>query len=209
VASGNVIREFTLPDRSTAVLNKNTVIEYPEAFGSDKREVSFKQGEAFFRVASDAEKPFIIHTTLADVQVVGTAFNIIQHGEVLEVSVDEGKVLVVTATSRQYLEAGTRARVSTGADPVQIDRTADLNTWGYATRKFAFKDTPLSAVVQCIEKAYPYSIRLHNPALGNCKLTVTFDHLSAEEMLTLIAETLNLTVTKHDTVYTMEGSGCP
>jgi ferric-dicitrate binding protein FerR (iron transport regulator) len=128
---------------------------------------------------------------------------------VLEVSVDEGKVLVITPSGSHYLEKGARARIGAGdAEPAQIDRTADSNTWGYATQRFSFKDTPMNEVVQRMEKAYPFTIQFSSPTLGNCKLTATFDHLSAEEMLTLIAETLNFKVTKHDTVYILEGNGC-
>jgi transmembrane sensor len=208
MTSDNDLKEFTLPDRSTVVLSKNSTVEYPEQFNDSKREINFKRGEAFFRIESNVEKPFVIHAALADIQVVGTAFNVVQNGDALEVSVDEGKVLVVTPTSREYLEPGTRARIVPGADPVQIDRAADANTWGYATRRFVFKDTPMDQVVQCMEKAYPFTIRFSKSTLGNCKLTGTFDHLSGERMLTLIAETLNFKVTKHDTVYTMEGNDC-
>jgi len=209
LATTDAIREFTLPDSSTAVLHKNSVMEYRGEFKGKTREVNFKKGEAFFRVAHNMTKPFIIHTTLADIQVVGTAFNVEKSDEVLEVSVDEGKVLVTTPTGSHYLEMGARARIVAGdAEPVLVDRATDSNRWGYATQRFSFKDTPMDEVVQRMEKAYPFTIEFSSPTLGNCKLTATFDHLSAEEMLALIAETLNFKVTKHDTVYTLEGNGC-
>jgi ferric-dicitrate binding protein FerR (iron transport regulator) len=209
LATADDIREFTLPDSSTAVLHKNSEIEYRDEFQGKTREVNFKKGEAFFRVSHNVTKPFVIHTTLADIQVVGTAFNVEKNDQALEVSVDEGKVLVVTASGSNYLEKGAHARIEAGdVEPLQIDRAADSNTWGYATRRFSFKDTPMNQVVQRMEKAYPFTIEFSSPTLGNCKLTATFDHLSAEEMLALIAETLNFKVTKHDTVYILEGNGC-
>jgi transmembrane sensor len=208
LSTGDAIQEFTLPDRSTVVLSKNSVVEYPEQFNDSKREIRFRRGEAFFRVEPNAQQPFIIHAALADIQVVGTAFNVEDDGDALEISVDEGKVAVITAAGREYLEPGTRARVMKAADAVQIDQAADSNSWGYATRRFAFKDTPMDKVVQCMEKAYPLRIELSSPTLGNCKLTATFDHLSGEDMLTLIAEALNFKLTKHDSVYIMEGNGC-
>lgn len=210
LATGDDIRSFTLPDSSTAVLHKNSEIEYLSDFKGNTREVNFNKGEAFFRVAHNVVKPFIIHTTLADIQVVGTAFNVEKTDGALEVSVDEGKVLVTTAAAgSHYLEKGQRARIEAGdAASLQIDRAGDSNAWGYATQRFSFKDTPMDEVVQRMEKAYPFTIKFSRPTLGNCKLTATFDHLSAEEMLTLIAETLNFKVTKHDTVYILEGNGC-
>lgn len=209
LATAGQIREFTLPDSSTAVLHKHSVIEYREDFKGNTREVNFKKGEAFFRVAHNVTKPFIIHATLADIQVVGTAFNVELHDDVLDVSVDQGKVLVITASGSHALEKGAHVRIEAGdAQPIRVDRAADSNRWGYATQRFSFKDTPMDQVVQRMQKAYPFTIQFSNTTLGNCKLTATFDHLSAEEMLTLIAETLNFKVTKHDTVYILEGKGC-
>lgn len=209
LATADDIQSFVLPDSSTAVLHKNSEIEYREAFEGKTREVIFKKGEAFFRVAHNMTKPFVIHAALADIQVVGTAFNVEKTDQALEVSVDEGKVLVTTASGSHYLEKGAHVRIVSGdAEPVKVDRAADLNAWGYATKRFSFKDTPMNQVVQRMEKAYPFKIEFSSPSLGNCKLTATFDHLSAEEMLTLIAETLNFKVKKHDTVYILEGNGC-
>jgi ferric-dicitrate binding protein FerR (iron transport regulator) len=64
-----------LPDGSAVWLNASSDLTYGENFGKELREVNLV-GEAFFDVAKDPEHPFIIHTNVVDVKVLGTAFNV-------------------------------------------------------------------------------------------------------------------------------------
>jgi len=126
----------------------------------------------------------------------------------LEVNVQEGKVLVYTLTDSTYLEAGQSASLGAGK-PINIVDSIDANQWGYATRKFDFQDVPLANVFESIEKAYPYTIEVANKDIKNCRLTASFDHVSAREMLNLIGETLDLTIQENDSTFRVEGKGCP
>ena len=65
----------TLEDGSVVFLAKETSIRYPEHFVSDKREVSL-QGDAFFDVAKNRERPFWIDTEQVKIEVLGTAFSV-------------------------------------------------------------------------------------------------------------------------------------
>ena len=197
----------TLPDNSTVVVNRNSTITYPKGFSKDSREVNFS-GEGFFSVKADVSKPFVIHTTVADIKVVGTEFNVSSAGSALEVNVQEGRVLVYTSTDSVYIEAGHAALLE-ATKPIKIVNTIDANQWGYATRKFDFQDVPLADVFQSIEKAYPYTIQVANTDIKNCRLTASFDHVSAREMLNLIGETLDLTIQENDSTFRVEGKGCP
>lgn len=70
-------RVFTvkLQDGSTIVLNSESSINYPGNFASEKREVEI-QGEAYFKVAKNLNKPFLVKTPFQEVMVTGTAFNV-------------------------------------------------------------------------------------------------------------------------------------
>lgn len=197
----------TLPDNSTVVVNRNSTISYPEGFGTDSREVNFS-GEGFFDVTSDVSKPFIIHTPVAHIRVVGTEFNVTSGSGAMEVNVQEGTVLVYTSSDSVYLEAGHSAILEAG-QPIKVVGSIDANQWGYASRKFDFQDVPLAEVFESIEKAYPYIIEVGNNDIKNCRLTASFDHVSAREMLNLIGETLDLTIQEDDTTFRVEGKGCP
>ncbi len=108
--------ERTLPDQTHVTLNRHSKIQYARDFAGKLREVTLS-GEAFFKVTKDAGKPFIVHTPMANVKVVGTAFNVAEgHGE-LEVSVSEGKVLVMTDHDSIYLQARTYRCDSSRPEP--------------------------------------------------------------------------------------------
>jgi transmembrane sensor len=203
------LQPVNFPDQSTATLNRNTEIIYPPTFESTQREVRLVKGEAFFTIKPDKESPFIIHTAIADIKVLGTSFNVMVKDGKVEIGVYEGRVMVTTVTDTLYLTAGSAGLIGTDRGGISTGILANANDWGYATRHFVFKDTPLKEVIANLEKAYPYTIKIKNGNINNCKLTATFDKVSAEKMLALIAETLNLSVTRNDMVFILEGEGCP
>lgn len=72
---GSRTTQIQLPDGSTVWLNSSSNLTYDKDFGKDLREVNLI-GEAFFDVVKDASHPFIIHTKVIDVKVLGTEFNV-------------------------------------------------------------------------------------------------------------------------------------
>ena len=83
------------PDGTSVTLNAGSYLRYPREFITDVRRIEMN-GEAFFEVTRDEEKPFLIHTKDADVKVLGTSFNVkaFDMDEQLTVSVQTGKVQV-------------------------------------------------------------------------------------------------------------------
>lgn len=75
VTASNQQKQCRLADGTTIVLNSCTKITYPSKFKDTTRVVTL-EGEAYFSVASDAEKPFIVKTSNLSVRVLGTKFNI-------------------------------------------------------------------------------------------------------------------------------------
>src|SRR5688572_19765465 len=93
IASVNEVKKDTLPDGSVATLNKHSVLTYPSSFKGKSRKVKL-EGEAFFNVKSNKEKPFIIDVNDVQVKVVGTSFNVKSNNGVIEVIVETGIVQV-------------------------------------------------------------------------------------------------------------------
>jgi transmembrane sensor len=91
-AAAGEIKRLDLPDGSVIRMNSDTqvVVEYTEAM----RGVRLLQGEAFFEVAKNKSRPFIVIADGASVQAVGTAFNVMLKASQVEVLVSEGKVTV-------------------------------------------------------------------------------------------------------------------
>jgi transmembrane sensor len=202
------IERIQLPDQSVATLNRNTKIVYEKEFKGNTRELTL-EGEAFFKVTPDKDKPFIIHTSAADIKVVGTSFNVISHDGQLEVSVVEGKVLILSNGKKEYIQTGYSAIVKAETESIEVKNAVDVNAMGYATHRFQFKGMPLAAVFQTLEKSYSYSINVSDKAIENCKFTGTFEDASVENILSFVAESLDLAVTKDGQTFVLQGKGCP
>lgn len=200
-------REVRFADHSVAILNRNSVITYLEEF-DDSRQVFLSKGEAFFNVQSDLRRPFIVATGVATIRVLGTSFNVMVNQDSLAVGVEQGKVLVYTSSDSVQLDAGMSATVWPGRPSFAVGES-NSNVWAYATNRFIFNNTPLRNVFDYIERAQNCSISVSDPDIGNCKLSATFESVSTDNMLNLIAEALNLSVIKNDNrTFTVEGKGC-
>ncbi|MCU0390984.1 MAG: FecR domain-containing protein, partial [Thermoflexibacter sp.] len=197
-----------LADGSQVFVNRESKITYPKEF-SDKKRVVKLEGEAFFQVKSDKEKPFIVETQSVEIQVVGTAFNVKvapSRGKT-EVVVQEGKVLVRSAKDSIFLTAGEQAVIEN--DKVQKkENIEDKNFLAYKTRLLVFEKTTLDEALTKINTLYMSEITLKNPALGKCLITVTFDNESIEGITEIISNTLQMTASKQGNQIILDGKGC-
>ncbi len=90
-------KQLTLPDGTVVTMNSDTKLGIVTAsYNEDKREVWLEEGEAFFEVAKDPAKPFIVHSKNLETTVKGTSFNVKAYKELDQnsVSVRSGKVEV-------------------------------------------------------------------------------------------------------------------
>ncbi|MEZ2442960.1 FecR family protein [Chitinophaga sp. RCC_12] len=95
-SNGKATRSFIeLADGSKIWLNAESMITYPEKFRGDNREI-FLEGEAFFDVATNAKRPFIVHLKKGTIKVLGTSFNIRAYeNEPVQTAVVTGKVAFI------------------------------------------------------------------------------------------------------------------
>lgn len=93
LVAGNTVGTFYLPDSSVAWLNTGAKLRYSDNFNSGVREVTL-EGEGFFKVKPNKEKPFIVSSENASIRVLGTSFNVSTKSENTVVSVAEGIVSV-------------------------------------------------------------------------------------------------------------------
>ncbi len=93
-----------LPDGTRVWLNAASKISYNENFGKSSREL-FLSGEAYFEVAKDKQKPFIVHTASMDIKVTGTVFNVKAYPSdgSSETSLFEGSVEVALKNSEKKI----------------------------------------------------------------------------------------------------------
>ena len=103
-STGNGMQSVTTEDGSVICLNTRTRFGYDRAsFNKDERRVSMPEGEAYFRIAKNRQKPFFVELGGYTVEVVGTSFNISHYRELDKcvVSVVTGKVRILDARGRQ------------------------------------------------------------------------------------------------------------
>lgn len=95
--------EITLADGTKVFLNSTSTFRFPAKFSGDTREV-YLEGEGFFEVAKNKDKPFIVHTKDAAVKVLGTSFNVNTYGADMKTSLVEGSVLLTAKHQQQSLK---------------------------------------------------------------------------------------------------------
>ncbi len=163
-----------LADGSTVRLNAQSSIYYPKQFyREDRRGVRLK-GEAYFDIAKNKEKPFIIHTQRAAIRVVGTSFNVKEIDSLVVIAVTEGKVViqpVQEANSESVLlEAGDVGILKSNNTIERIKSDVD-NYLSWLSRHLVFRNTSLSAVTQQLEHIYEVDIVLQDPDLKDLSFT--------------------------------------
>lgn len=143
----------TLPDGTRVWLNADSRLTYPASFHGTKRQVELT-GEAYFEVAHDANRPFVVNVRDASVNVLGTRFNIRAYdAEPLETALLEGAVAFNHGTASRVLKPGQQAVVGTDGTfsvvPANLER---VMAWqkGY----FYFEDTPISDIMDELARWY-------------------------------------------------------
>ncbi|MEP4095683.1 FecR domain-containing protein [Reichenbachiella sp.] len=198
-----------LEDGSQITLDMNTQLSYSKNFNKEKREVILS-GEAFFEIARDTEKPFIIHVQNTDIQVLGTSFNVKaeKKSAVTEVVVVTGKVQVSHLSNRVTLLPGEKAVVNKKTGKLFKIQNDDPNFQSWKTKNFIFSDLPLSEVVTLLNDVYGESIYLKTNRASNCPVTVSFEGQSLDSIVKVLANTLDLTVEKSSKGFIIDGDGC-
>jgi len=194
--TNQVVKTDTLSDGSVVTLNKNSVFEYPSKFVDGRRQVVLREGEAFFDVAHDEGKPFLIESGRVSIRVVGTSFNVKLRNGSVEVIVESGKVEVRKEDENVVLERGERTVVYDHTSKLEKENNPDMLYNYYRTKEFVADDTPLWRMVQVLNEAYGSRIVIKNSAIKELLLNTTFKNESLEEVLQVISRTFNITVEK-------------
>jgi ferric-dicitrate binding protein FerR (iron transport regulator) len=166
VASADGVLKHTLPDGSVVTLNKNSTLAYSAAFNGSSRNVALK-GEAFFDVAPDKSKPFIIDAGNSTVTVVGTSFNVKSRKDITEVIVESGVVEVAKKQQMVRLTPGQSATVSPVSDAPIAVHTEDALYDYYRTHEFKCDGVPLYKLVATLNEAYDVQIVIADTKLAN------------------------------------------
>jgi transmembrane sensor len=209
--SGNTLH-FKLPDGSSVWLNENSRLTYSDNFNAIDRVVTF-DGEGFFEIAKNADKPFIVRLQNSQVKVLGTSFNVNAYSAAscTEVSVKTGLVSF-SSLGNQYggilLKPGEMGMLNKGADSVVRMLADNFNLLAWKEKRLMFKKTPLDSVIKTLNKYFKKTISVKNNALLKCTFTSTFNNPTWDEVIEALKVSLDLTVLQDKDAIIMDGEGC-
>jgi transmembrane sensor len=177
-------REITLADGSIVRLASNTDLRV--RLQAHMRSVVIERGEAIFRVAKDASRPFIVDAASARVQAVGTLFSVARNATSVVVTVTEGRVSVTpAATSAEVahgantlvlsLRANEGVAVSANGTTSAVRRVENVPTLEWSDNRLAFEHTRVADVVNQFNRRNPIQIRLSNNIVGSRIVSGIFD----------------------------------
>jgi transmembrane sensor len=183
----------TLSDGSVIYIAQNSLFSFPEEFETRSRNVELK-GEAFFDIAPNPGRPFIIETDETLIQVLGTAFNVkTQNGDGFELFVDRGKVKVTLKKDPSHSEmviAGEK--ISTIKNNLVKSKHIASEASSWYKQRMHFKDETLQNIINVLNRNFNTTFVLAGDEIGKRRLTVTFQNETAGTITELICVTLNL-----------------
>lgn len=204
VATGNDQKnvEVALPDGSRIFLNRNSEFSYRSNFGNTARNVTLS-GEAFFEIAPDASKPFIIDAGNASVRVVGTSFNVITSNSksAVEVFVKTGEVMLSSNSGSKTvaLEPGYIGTIDAEITGKELNKNPNYLSW--KTGLLVYNGQKLDVVFSDLKRVYNMDIEVADPAILENRWTSPIDNQPQETIIRLICASFNLSYTKEGSIY--------
>ncbi|GHT37832.1 anti-sigma factor [Bacteroidia bacterium] len=182
--------QFTLPDGSTVWLNSESKLSYPETFQGDKRIVNL-EGEGYFEVVPNIQKPFIVKTDAMDVEVLGTAFDVSSYSanDCIETVLINGSVKIsgslfdhsVVLKPNQILsfnKSNKKALISATKARLHID---------WIKERLIFDNDRLSDIIISMEGWYNVSIDCPKTFADNTRMSFTIRGENINEIIKAIS----------------------
>lgn len=214
-------RVITLPDGSKVTLEPFSRLQVSRSFGKTRREVSLF-GEAFFDVAKDPTRPFLVNTGKIVTKVVGTSFWIRAYDRdtSISVSVKTGLVSVTrkqkeptsrSAVSDEIMLTPNQRAVFVRTDEQLIKTLVDkpvIIRSSVQKNVFEFNETPIPQVLKTVGEAYGVIMLYDADALASCNLTASLNNQNLYQKLDLICEAIHASYKVIDGQILLSGHGC-
>jgi len=182
--------EIQLPDHSTATLNTRSAIAVH--FDGTSRKVRLLDGEAFFQVEPDRDRPFMVEGQQIFSRAVGTKFLVRRQPKAVSVTVVEGVVELAPARGGWKPVRLTAGRQATAdihtAGPVrEVDLSAET---AWLRGRLVFENARLSDVIDEIRRYHNGVIVVWNPTIGDIRVSGSYTLNDLDGILTTLAQTL-------------------
>lgn len=204
--------EVLLDDGTQLLVNRNSTIRYSKNFLLAERRVILS-GEAWFDVARDSTRPFVIEAGEALVEVLGTSFNVNAYKEspVVEITVESGLVALSAKDDQDDLivmKAGSGGTYHKTQKELTLVASSNPNNISWKTRELYFDGSSLGEVLNLLRRVYGAKLVIMDPQLESCTITVTFKDQSLDAVLKVLEMTLDLEITRSGDEIRLHGNGC-
>jgi len=203
IHASNTTLNDTLPDGTTVTLNKNSSLSYTNKFKGKTRPVTLK-GEAFFNVAPNKTKPFIITINDITVQVVGTSFNVKNKNGKTTVDVETGIVKVSKNKDQVELRHGEKVIIADLQSQLLKSVSKGKLYNYYRNKELVCDETPLQELVDALNEIYDVDIIIKKTALQKKPITTVFKDQSLDQILEVIQETFMIEIERKDNQIILE-----
>lgn len=189
---------LTLSEGTSILLNAGSKIRLPKIFKQDKREV-YLEGQAYFKVAENPDKPFIIHLEGTTVRVLGTEFSVSAYpeDETVQVVVKEGRVSFEAKDSVKsesaIVTANELVRFDEKSNMLITREVSDLGLYlGWIDGSLNFKQTVMTEVAVDLERRYGVTVTFADEAVKEMKLTAHLKSKRIKNVLDVISISLKI-----------------
>jgi ferric-dicitrate binding protein FerR (iron transport regulator) len=184
---------ITFPDGSKATLNSGSIIIYPQEFKGVTRDI-YLNGEAYFNVSQDKNKPFIVKTGNINIEVLGTIFNVSAYSDNnnITTTLEEGKIKI------NFKDDPQESIILMPNEQIIYDRTLGAfikkqaninNVTAWMQGHLVFQQTSINEIIKTIERRYDVTVYLNSNHYDNEIVTAKFIHgESLEELLQILKE---------------------
>ena len=171
---------LTLADGTKVWMNADSKLKYPISFLEDRR-VVYLEGEAYFEVAKDASKPFIVSTTSGDISVLGTQFNVKNYAEdkTIYTTLVEGSVLFRGTTNRETILAPGQQIIFSPEYGTQELKQVNVNNFiSWKDNLFQFEELSLEDIMKTLSRWYDVTVSYDKEELKQLQFSGNLDKYS-------------------------------
>lgn len=195
-----------LPDGTKVYLNSNTELIYNLDTHAQERNISLK-GEAYFDVAKDHQRPFIVNTSSMRIKALGTVFNVRAYEEdcEMETALIEGAVEVDTKDNKRILTPNQKLICNRHTHQIELKEFEDIdNLIAWKNDAFYFADDSFEDIARMLNRQYNVNIVFQDEELKQMSFSGTVSNTSLESILQLFTLTSPLAYHMEDTTVVLK-----
>lgn len=175
------VKKIKLSDGSEIWLNEMSRLKYPRQFENGKRELFLLDGEAYFKVKRDENRPFVVHAGGTATKVLGTEFNVRSYGYLpaVQVTVTKGKVAVAKdgkeTSGTVLLLPNQRASFDRGDELIVEHKVNAGNAVAWKQGRLVFDNETLQDVAAALSSRYDVQIEIEGNDTKSVRLSAEFE----------------------------------